>query len=126
VLGQTAVKLIALRMLDPAKKLLDEAALLHSRSPDVCNGQALLHMARGEWAPALQAAERALKANPDFLPALASKTQILYASRKFSEAYELSKKLVEREPDEPGLLFYHAKIAHEAHAYRKRQRCCRS
>jgi tetratricopeptide (TPR) repeat protein len=73
VLGLTAVKLIALRMLEPARKLLDEAILLNPRSPDVCNSLALLHMARGEWVPALKAAERALREDSDFLPALAAR-----------------------------------------------------
>ena len=74
-------------------------------------------MNRGEWTPALTNVDRALALDADFLPALATKTQILYSTKKFSAAYELSRRLIAAYPNDPGLLFYHAKICHEAHAF---------
>jgi tetratricopeptide (TPR) repeat protein len=118
VLGQTATKLLAAGRADDGKKLLDEADQLRTRQPEVANGLAIYHLGRGEWREAFAEVERALDADGDFLPAMATKTQLLYASKRFSEAYDLSQKIVAKLPDDPGMLFYHAKIAHEAHAYR--------
>jgi tetratricopeptide (TPR) repeat protein len=116
-LALTAVKLLAIRHAEDAKALLDEASGLSSAVPEVGAGLALYHMGRGQWSEAMLAAERALALDRRFLPALAAKTQILFATKQFSEAYDLSNALVERLPDDPAILFYHAKIAHEAHAY---------
>ena len=118
VLAQTATKLLAAGQVDAGKKLLDEAAQLRSRQPEVANGLAIYHLGRGEWREAFAQVERALDADGDFLPAMATKTQLLYASKRFDEAYDLSRKIIARLPDDPGVLFYHAKVAHEAHAYR--------
>jgi hypothetical protein len=118
-LAQAATKLVAVREPQAARELLDRATALDPKLPEAWNGLALLHMSRGEWRAALTQAERALAIDDDFLPALASKAQILFSVKKFSDAYEVSKRLVERQPEDPGILFYHAKIAHEAHAYRE-------
>jgi tetratricopeptide (TPR) repeat protein len=118
-LAQAAAKLIAIRQPQAARELLDRATALDQTVPEAWTGLALLHMSRGEWRAALNQADRALGLDDEFLPALAAKAQILFSVKKFSDAYELSKRLVERQPEEPGILFYHAKIAHEAHAYRE-------
>ena len=118
VLAQTAVKLVAVREFDAGKLLLDEAVQLDARLPEAWNGLAIYHMLRGDYREAFSAAERALALDKAHLPALATKTQLLFATKHFSEAYDLSKQLIERLPDDPNLLFYHAKIAHEAHAYK--------
>ncbi len=118
MLSQTAVKLVAVRELESARQLLDEAQRLHVRLPEVWSGWASYHMQRGEYAEAFANAERALKLDDENLPALAVKTHLLFATKQFSAAYELSRRLIERVPDDPNLLFYHAKIAHEAHAYK--------
>ena len=117
-LAQTAVKLVAVREFDAGKRLLDESVQLDSRLPDAWNGLAIYHMHRGEYREAFTTADRALALDKTHLPALATKTQLLFATKHFSEAYELSKQLIERLPDDPNLLFYHAKTAHEAHAYK--------
>ena len=116
-LSRAATKLAALRMFADSQALLEEARNLDGESKDVWSGYATLHMHRGEWQDAMTCADRALDGGTEPLSALAVKTQVLYATKHFSEAYELSKLLVERLPDDPNLLFYHAKIAHEAHAY---------
>ena len=116
-LARAATKLAALRMFPESQALLGEARQLDGKSKDMWSGYATLHMHRGEWQDAMTCADRALDGGREPLSALAVKTQVLYATKHFSEAYELSKLLVERLPDDPNLLFYHAKIAHEAHAY---------
>ncbi|HSI15293.1 MAG TPA: hypothetical protein VK961_24810 [Chthoniobacter sp.] len=117
VLAQTAVKLLAAKQVEAGKTLLDEASDLAPREPHVANALAVYYIGRGEWTQASQQVERALSAKSDFLPALATKTQLLYGMKRFSEAYALSSQLIAKVPDDPNLLFYHAKIAHEAHAY---------
>ena len=114
--AQAAVRLLAIRRGAEAKACLDKAQALDDGLPEIWNGHAIFRMNRGEWTPALTHANRALAIDADFLPALATKTQILFSTKKFSEAYELSRRLVAAYPDDPGLLFYHAKICHEAHA----------
>ncbi len=116
-LAQAAGKLLAIRRGAEAKELLDQAQSLDAKVPEVWNGMAIFRMLRGEWNPAITSVDKALALDRDFLPAIATKTQILFSTKKFSAAYDLSEKLIAAYPDDPGLLFYHAKICHEAHAY---------
>ena len=116
-LAQTGMKLVAVREFTAARQVLDEAAQLEARLPDVWNGLAVWHLQRREYAEAFAGADRALALDKDHLPSLATKTLLLYGTRQFSEAYALSSQLIARLPEDPNLLFYHAKIAHEAHAY---------
>jgi len=118
-LAQTGVKLVAARELDAAKLVLDEAQQLDDHLPDVWNGMANYHMAKSEWRDAFSEVDRALHIDGNFLPAVATKTQLLYGSKRYSEACDLSRELITKLPDDPNLLFYHAKIAHEAHAYKE-------
>ena len=117
-LAETAVRLGSLRRVEEARGLLDEAQGLDGQSPAMWNGRAVLHSQRGEWKEALGCADRALAGKKEPLAALATKAQALYAIKQFSAAYDLSSELIERVPEDPGILFYHAKIAHEAHAYK--------
>jgi tetratricopeptide (TPR) repeat protein len=117
-LAQTGAKLVAAQQLEAAKQLLDEALGLDDRLPDAWAGLATYHTARGDWRDALNDVNRALSLDGDFLPALSAKTLLLYGSKQYSAAYELSSKLVSKLPDDPNILFYHAKIAHEAGAYK--------
>jgi tetratricopeptide (TPR) repeat protein len=117
VWAQTALKLLGVKQDEPAKALLDEAAGFDASEPHVANSLATYYLGKGQWQAASDQIEKALSVDDQFLPALATKTQLLYGMRKFDQAYELSKQLIEKLPDDPNLLFYHAKIAHEAHAY---------
>jgi len=117
-LAQTAIRLLAVRYEAAGKALLDEAVLADAHEPSVANGLATYYLGRGEWREAWTQVERALSADSNFLPALATKTQLYYGMKRFNEAYELSSDLIARVPDDPNMLFYHAKIAHEAHAYK--------
>jgi hypothetical protein len=116
-LAQAATKLLAAGQPEAGRQLLEEASQLAPRNPEVANGLAIHHLSRAEWREAAVQVERALAVDRNFLPALATKTQLLYGTKHFSEAYELSRQLIAALPEDPGLLFYHAKIAHEAHAY---------
>jgi tetratricopeptide (TPR) repeat protein len=116
-LAGAATRLLGIRRLEDAKRCLEQAQKLDSSSPDVWSGWSTWRMLRGEMPAAVEAADKALALDPDSLPALACKTQALYASKQFSPAFDLSERLVALSPDEPGALFYHAKISHEAHAY---------
>lgn len=113
---QVAVRLLALRRGADAKICLERAQALDGKSAEFWNGNAIMKMNRGEWTAALSNVNRALAVDAQFLPALATKTQILYSTKKFSEAYDFSRRLLESYPNDPSLLFYHAKICHEAHA----------
>jgi len=116
--AQTATKLLGVRQPEAGKSLLDEAAQLAPRHPEVANGLAIYYLGRGEWRQADAQVQRALAADKNFLPALATKTQLLYGTKRFSQAYDVSKEVIARLPDDPQLLFYHAKIAHEAKAFK--------
>ena len=117
VLALTATRVNAAGFPKQAKLLLDEASSLAPRVPEVANAFAVYYLALGKFREAAPQVNRALDADPYFLPALATKAQLYYGTKRYSEAYDLSKQVIERLPENPVLLFYHAKIAHEAHAY---------
>jgi tetratricopeptide (TPR) repeat protein len=114
VLADVAVKLVAVRELGAARKVAEEAQQASGEAPEVWSAQAAYRMALGEWKAAIENADKALAIDPEFMPALGCKAQSLYATKRFAEAYVVSSKLIAKMPDDPGILFYHAKIAHEA------------
>lgn len=116
-LALTAGKLVALHDSASARTLLEQARALDPKSPELWSVQAQYHLARGEWKESEAAANRALDLEHGNLAAMGTKAQALYATRRFNDAYAISKKLTERLPDDPAMLFYHAKIAHEARAF---------
>lgn len=116
-LSQAANKMISVRATPAARQLLEEAQALNPKSPDVWSVWGQYRMALGQWKEAVTAADEALLLDDDFVPALACKAQALYAMKYFSDAYNVSRKLMNELSDDPALLFYHAKIAHEARAY---------
>lgn len=118
VLALAGSKLLAARRSEEGRALLDEAKTLEPDLPEAWSGVALDQMNRGNWPEALAAADRALAATPQHLAALSVKTQCMFATKRFNEAYALSKQLVERLPDDPNILFKHAQIAHEAKAFK--------
>jgi tetratricopeptide (TPR) repeat protein len=118
VLALTGSKLVAARRSEEGRALLEEARALDPSVPEAWSGLALDQMNRGNWAEAITDADRALDIDKQHLGALSIKTQCFVATKRFNEAYALSKQLVERLPDDPNILFKHAQIAHEAHAYK--------
>lgn len=116
-LAQAAVKLLAIRRAPDAKSLLDRAEALDKTVPDLWNALAVYRMNRGEWKSAITQVDRALEIEANFLPALATKTQILFSTKKFADAYQFSSRLIAAQPTDPGLLFYHAKICRQAREF---------
>jgi len=116
-LAQAASKVLAMRKLSAAKELLDRAVGLDPRTPQVWSGLAEYHMALGEWTAAVAKADRALALDPNCLQALGVKAQSQFSSKHFADALQTSRRLVLKLPDDPQILFYHAKIAHEAGQY---------
>jgi tetratricopeptide (TPR) repeat protein len=80
----------------------------------VWSAQANYRLALGDWKGAMVSAEKALAIDRESPSALGCMAQALYANKQFDEAFALSARLVAKLPEEPGVLFYHAKIAREA------------
>ncbi|MEA3208160.1 MAG: hypothetical protein QOE70_1217 [Chthoniobacter sp.] len=117
-LALTGTKLVSARRAAEGKALLEEAIAIDPGVAEAWSGLAIEHMNRGAWGDALAAADQALAIDKQHLGALATKTQVFYATKHFNEAYALSRQLIERLPNDPNVLFKHAQIAHEAHAYK--------
>ena len=117
LLAQAATRFVALGRIEEATKLLTEAEKASPAVPDVWTAWAALRMQKGEWNKALEACDRALRIDPDFLTAIGCKAQCLYATKRFTAAWRLSDRLLTAHPDDPAVLFYHAKLAHEARAF---------
>jgi tetratricopeptide (TPR) repeat protein len=117
-LALAAAKLTAAHREPEAKTLLDEALALDPKCVEAWSALAAYQTGRGEFADALIAADRALGIDAKHLGALATRTQIFYATKRYNEAYALSQRVVAQLPEDPNVLFKHAQIAHEAHAYK--------
>src|SRR5207302_1669342 len=109
-----AGKMLAVRKVDAAKKWLDDANALNSRSIDVLGGLAGFHVAIGRWTEAENFADKALEKNPDFIPALAAKIVAMRSTKHHIDAFKFSVRLNQLLPEEPVRLMQHAQLAHEA------------
>lgn len=118
-LAQVATKLIALSRMVPAEELLARAEKLDAHIPEIWHARAIASMNRGDFVQARVHVDRALALEPGSLAALGTKAQILYSTKQIAEALTLSAQLIAARPEDPALLFYHAKIAHDAHAFRE-------
>ncbi len=116
-LAHTATRLALLRQGEAAARALRAAEDNSADLPDVWSGWSTYRMTKGDWNHALTAAERALAIDPSFVPGIACKVQSLFATKRFQEASRLSERLVTSSPEDPAILFYHAKLAHEARAF---------
>ena len=113
-LAMAAGKMLAIHQVDAAKRWLDGAKDLDSRSIDVLGGIASYHIAIAHWTEAETYADKALAKNPDFIPALAAKIQAMRATRHNIDAFKYSQRLNSLLPEEPVRLWQHAQLAHEA------------
>jgi tetratricopeptide (TPR) repeat protein len=113
-LAMAAGKMLAIRQIDAAKKWLDAANALDERSIDVLGGLAGYQIAIGRWAEAESFADRALKMNPDFVPALAAKIVAMRATHHKIDAFKFSERLNQLLPEDPVRLWQHAQLANEA------------
>jgi len=116
-LVQLAGRLSAATQFTLAKQCLDEALKLKPRSPDALTQLALYYAHFGQWKQTLETADAALAGDKNYQPALITKGQALLAMRRFDEALKVSDHLMEMAPHDPQILFLHARISHEAHAY---------
>jgi tetratricopeptide (TPR) repeat protein len=112
-----AAKLAIVRQPEPALKLLEEAENASARVPEVWTGWSTYRMVKGQWDKALEAAEKALQLDGEFLPGIACRAQCYYGTKQFTAAWKDAERLVAAHPDDPAMLFYHAKLAHEANAF---------
>jgi tetratricopeptide (TPR) repeat protein len=112
-----AAKLIAVRQSEPALKLLQAAESASKDVPEVWSGWSAYRMTKGEWDKALEAAKKALALESDFLPGIACRAQCFYAKKRFYPAWKEAERLLAAQPDDPAMLFYHAKLSHEARAF---------
>ena len=113
-LAMAAGKMLAVRNVEAAKKWLDEADSLNSRSIDVLGGFAGYFTAIGRWVEAEAYADKALEKNPDFIPALAAKIVAMRATKHRVDAFKYSVRLNRLLPEDPVRLMQHAQLAHEA------------
>ncbi len=112
-LAAMAERLIGARRFEEALELIELAKGADAQEPAVWTAEGSYRLARGEWAQAVAAADRALDLEKHYAAAQAVKAQGLYFSRRYEEAYRLSRGLLEGAPEDPVMLFAHAKIAHE-------------
>ncbi len=113
-LAMAAGKMLAVRQVETAKRWLDEAAALDSRSIDVLAGLAGYQITIGRWVEAETYADKALKKDPNSVPALAAKIVAMRATRHHIDAFKFSEKLNRLLPEDPVRLWQHAQLAHEA------------
>ncbi len=118
-LSGAATRLIAIRQLPMAKAALDQAQPLGGDLPEFWTALGLYDGEVAHWKEAMDALDRALSLDSDYTPALTTKAQILFGARRFDDALAISDKVVEEHPDDPSMLFFHATISHEAHAYER-------
>jgi len=116
-LMETGAKLLAIGQLTLAKQQLDESLGLDGKSADTWTELALYEVRDNNYKKALEYAGKAVDIDGDNTHALATKAQILFSIRRFDDALSVSQQLVRANPDDQNILFFHAKIAHESHAY---------
>jgi len=110
-------RLIAIGQLQMAGRALDQAQPHGARLPEYWTALALYDGKINHWKEALDSADRALSLQADFTPALTTKAQILWGSKRFDEALAISDQVVATYPDDPSMLFLHAQISHDARAF---------
>ena len=116
-LMETGAKLLAVGQYGMAKQQLDASLALDSKSAETWAQLAYYELVNTHYDKAMDDVGRALSLEKDNGHALALKAQIYYATRRFNDALLVSQELVKATPDDQNVLFFHAKIAHEAHAY---------
>ena len=116
-LAGAATRLIAMEQFPMARRALDAAAADGGRAPEYWTALALYDGQVAHWPEALDAVNRALALDATFTPALTTKANILYGAERYDEALAITDEVVARYPDDPSMLFLHATISHQAHAY---------
>jgi tetratricopeptide (TPR) repeat protein len=112
-LAAMAERLVGARRFEEALALIGQAREADAGEPAVWTAEGSFRLARGEWPQAVAMADKALSLDKRWVAAKAVKAQGLYFSKRYEEAYQLSRELLEGAPEDPVMLFAHAKIAHE-------------
>lgn len=112
-LAAMAERLVGARRYEDAFALIAQAREVAPGEPAVWTAEGSYRLARGEWPQAVAMADKALSLEKRSAAAKSVKAQGLYFSRRYEEAYQLSRELLQESPEDPVMLFTHAKIAHE-------------
>jgi len=112
-----AHRLMYLKEVPVAKKLLEEALKLEPRSKEAWTEMAQLHGMQGEWQESLAAAERALASESYYLPAQKAQAQALYSLGALDRALDVTRNLYQAAPADLPTLLLHAKATHAAHSF---------
>lgn len=116
LLASLSRNLVAVKRAEAGREIFEQALKVDPESAAAWAAEGMYRLSRGEHGKAVEAANRALKFEKDSLAAKSVKAQGLYFSNRFAEAYEVSRELLKRSPEDPVMLFAHAKIAHEVRA----------
>jgi len=116
-LAQAAGRLLAVNQPALAKRCLDEALGKDRKSVGAWTQSGYYCERVRQWDEALSDADHALEIQEDYQPAMVLRAQALFATKRFDTAYEVTGRLIEMAPRDPSILFLHARIAHQAHAY---------
>lgn len=116
-LSGAATRLIAIGQLGMARRALDGAGPLGKGLPEYWTALGLYDGEVDHWVDAVASLDKALAMDANYTPALTTKAQIFFGARRFDEALAISDEVVAQHPDDPSMLFFHATISHQAHAY---------
>jgi tetratricopeptide (TPR) repeat protein len=118
-LAAMAERLVAAGRLEAGGELVEAALKADAGSLEASAAEGWYRLARGEWKQAVAAAQRGLDRSKGHRALLSVKAQGLYFSKRFEEAYEISRELLAGAPEDPVMLFTHAKIAHEVRSFQE-------
>jgi tetratricopeptide (TPR) repeat protein len=120
-LAQMALMLDAVNQLPSAKDYLAKAIKTAPDDPGVHVCAAAQALTRKHYPDALKHAERALKLHPGDVSALEIEARALAGAGASDAAWKVATELKSLAPDDPGILFLHARLSNAAHAYGKEQ-----
>lgn len=116
-LAMAAMKMLAARQFEAAKRWLDEAVDADGNSVDALTGLAQYFVWLGKWKEAEAYADRALAQEENCVGAVAVKVLTMRATKHMLDAFKLSEKLNTLIPEDPVRLWQHAQLAHESQQY---------
>ncbi len=121
-LAAFAVNLDTIGAYEAARDYLDAARALAPESAMVLVREAYVDLAHKRHSAAVAAASRALEIAPDSAPALEIAAQSFAAVGATDRAWQVGERLLEvAGSNDPRILFLHARLASDAHAYSREQ-----
>lgn len=116
-LSMAAMKMLAVRQSEAAKRWLDEAVSADGSSVDALTGLAQYYVWLGKWKEAEAYADKVLAQNENSAGAVAVKVLTMRATKHMLDAFKLSEKLNTLIPEDPVRLWQHAQLAHESQQF---------